>query len=109
VSSERSLSDRHDGNGNVAASAQACHITGRWRRIVDKQHGAESDVPGDEAEATGRPTGGDPDVEGGDNGATTGSGESGVFVGRTAGQDEGYAGQTGAEARGADESSVPDA
>ncbi len=75
---------------------------------MDKQPGAESDVPDDEAEATGRPTGGDPNTEGGDSEATTGSGESGVFVGRTAGQDEGYAGQTGAEARGADESRDPD-
>ncbi|MBA3368816.1 MAG: hypothetical protein H0T99_09165 [Geodermatophilaceae bacterium] len=74
---------------------------------MDKQDGAESDVPDDDAEATGRPTGGDPDVHGGDSEATTGSGESGVFVGRTAGQDEGYAGQTGAEARGADQSRDP--
>jgi len=75
---------------------------------VDKQSGAESDVPDDEAEVTVRPTGGDPQAEGGDSNSTTGSGESGVFVGRTAGQDEGYAGQTGAEARGADESRDPD-
>jgi len=74
---------------------------------VDKQDGAESDVSDDEAEATGRPTGGDPDVDGGDSETTTGSGESGVFVGRTAGQDEGYAGQTGAEARGADQPRDP--
>jgi hypothetical protein len=75
---------------------------------VDKQSGAESDVPNDDAQASGRPTGGDPETDGGDSEATTGSGESGVFVGRTAGQDEGYAGQTGAEARGADESRDPD-
>lgn len=75
---------------------------------MDKQSGAESDVPNDDAQASGRPTGGDPETAGGDSEATTGSGESGVFVGRTAGQDEGYAGQTGAEARGADESRDPD-
>ncbi|MBA3277452.1 MAG: hypothetical protein H0U22_01755 [Geodermatophilaceae bacterium] len=75
---------------------------------MDKQSGAESDVPNDDAQASGRPTGGDPETDGGDSEATTGSGESGVFVGRTAGQDEGYAGQTGAEARGADESRDPD-
>jgi len=74
---------------------------------MDKQDGAESDVPDDDAEVTGRPTGGDPDSDGGDSSSTTGSGKSGVFVGRTAGQDEGYAGQTGAEARGADESRDP--
>ncbi|MDQ3717183.1 MAG: hypothetical protein M3381_14415 [Actinomycetota bacterium] len=73
-----------------------------------KQSGAESDVPDDDAEATGRPTGGDPETDGGDSEATTGSGESGVFVGRISGQDEGYAGQTGAEARGADQSRDPD-
>ncbi|MDQ3714727.1 MAG: hypothetical protein M3381_01560 [Actinomycetota bacterium] len=75
---------------------------------MDKHSGAESDVPDDDAQASGRPTGGDPETDGGDSEATTGSGESGVFVGRTAGQDEGYAGQTGAEARGADESRDPD-
>ncbi len=74
---------------------------------MDKQSGAESDVPDDDAQASGRPTGGDPEAHGGDSEATTGSGESGVFVGRTAGQDEGYAGQTGAEARGADQSRDP--
>lgn len=75
---------------------------------MDKQHGAESDVPDDDAEVTGRPTGGDPESDGGDGGSTTGSGESGVFVGRIAGQDEGYAGQTGAEARGAEQTRDPD-
>ena len=75
---------------------------------MDKQQGAESDVPDDEAEATGRPTGGDPDSDHGDAASTTGSGESGVFVGRTSGQDEGYAGPTGAEARGAEQSRDPD-
>lgn len=75
---------------------------------MDKQSGAESDVPDDEAEATGRPTGGDPDSDHGDAASTTGSGESGAFVGRTAGQDEGYAGQTGAEARGPEQSRDPE-
>lgn len=75
---------------------------------MDKQSGAESDVQDDEAAVTGRPTGGDPASDGGDSGSTTGAGESGAFVGRTAGQDEGYAGQTGAEARGAEESRDPD-
>lgn len=34
-----------------------------------------------------------------DAGSTTGTGESGESVGRLAGQDEGYAGETGAERR----------
>lgn len=75
---------------------------------MDTQRGAESDVPDDPAEATGRPTGGDAAAEGADSASTTGTGESGVFVGRAAGQDEGYAGQTGAEARGAEQSRDPD-
>lgn len=76
---------------------------------MDSQlHSAESDLADDDAEVTGRPTGGDPDSAGGDSNSTTGPGESGVFVGRTAGQDEGYAGETGAEARGAEQSRDPD-
>ncbi|SHK50139.1 hypothetical protein SAMN05443637_10758 [Pseudonocardia thermophila] len=35
-----------------------------------------------------------------DSAATTGTGRSEGFVGRVAGQDEGFAGETGAEARG---------
>jgi len=75
---------------------------------MDRQSGAESDVPDDEAEATGRPTGGDPESDGGDSASTTGTGEAGSFVGRTAGQDDGGIGQTGAEARGAEQSRDPD-
>ena len=59
----------------------------------------EQDVPVDEATAASRATGGDDDATGSDSEATTGTGESGEFVGRVSGQDEGYAGLTGAEAR----------
>ncbi|MBA3250014.1 MAG: hypothetical protein H0T66_06860 [Geodermatophilaceae bacterium] len=58
----------------------------------------ESDVDTDEALANARETGGG-DADEGDAEATTGTGENEEFVGRVAGQDEGYAGETGAEAR----------
>lgn len=35
-----------------------------------------------------------------DSAATTGTGRTGEYVGRVAGQDEGFAGETGAEVRG---------
>jgi hypothetical protein len=58
----------------------------------------EEDVDRDDAQALSRATGGGPsdapDAEG-----TTGTGESDDFVGRVAGQDVGYAGETGAERR----------
>ena len=58
----------------------------------------ESDVDTDEALANARETGGGDHNEG-DAEATTGTGQNEEFVGRVAGQDEGYAGETGAEAR----------
>lgn len=61
---------------------------------------AEDDVPLDDALANSRDvTEGDPDVP--EN--TTGPGGNGEFVGRISGQDEGYAGETGAERRAAAE------
>ncbi len=59
----------------------------------------EKDVPVDDATASSRDTGGDEDATGPDHEGTTGTGESEEFVGRVSGQDEGYAGMTGAEAR----------
>ncbi|MBA3419213.1 MAG: hypothetical protein ACR2KO_01105 [Geodermatophilaceae bacterium] len=59
----------------------------------------EADVDEDEAVANSRETGGDPDADGADAGSTTGTGESEEFVGRVSGQDLGYEGETGAEAR----------
>jgi hypothetical protein len=62
----------------------------------------EDDVDQDDAQALSRATGGGesdaPDAEG-----TTGTGESETFVGRVAGQDVGYAGETGAERRQAEQ------
>ena len=58
----------------------------------------EEDVDRDDAQALSRATGGvgsdQPDAA-----STTGTGESEEFVGRVAGQDVGYAGETGAERR----------
>jgi hypothetical protein len=58
----------------------------------------EEDVDRDNAQALSRATGGGPTDES-DAAATTGTGESDEFVGRVAGQDAGYAGETGAERR----------
>lgn len=58
----------------------------------------ESDVDTDEAVANARETGGS-DEDGADAVGTTGTGQTEQYVGRVAGQDEGYAGETGAEAR----------
>jgi hypothetical protein len=66
----------------------------RMERTFDR----EDDVDTDDAVANSRATGGRADQDG-DAGTTTGTGENEEFVGRTAGQDEGYAGETGAEAR----------
>ncbi len=65
----------------------------------------EPDVDRDDAEALSRATGGGdegaPDAPP-DAPATTGTGDSGTFVGRVAGQDVGYAEETGAERRAAE-------
>lgn len=58
----------------------------------------EGDVPTDPAVASSRETGGDPERSGTDA-TTTGPGENETYVGRIAGQDAGYADQTGAEKR----------
>lgn len=60
----------------------------------------EDDVERDDAQALSRATGG---AAGGepDSDSTTGTGDSETFVGRVAGQDVGYAGETGAERRAA--------
>ena len=59
----------------------------------------EEDVDPDDAQALSRATGGVPDDDAPDQGSTTGTTDSGEFVGRVAGQDVGYAGETGAEKR----------
>jgi hypothetical protein len=65
----------------------------------------ESDVAADDAQASSRAEGGDPDADGGDSESTTGTGVSEGFVGAVSGQDEGYADETGAERRAAAEGS----
>jgi hypothetical protein len=62
----------------------------------------EDDVDRDDAQALSRATGGG-ETDEPDAGSTTGTGESETFVGRVAGQDVGYAGETGAERRAAAE------
>ncbi|MEJ8281687.1 hypothetical protein [Pseudonocardia spirodelae] len=70
-------------------------------RLADRLRGRTpaEDVEPDPHLASSRETGGLPGAEGGDAVATTGTGDSGEFVGRVAGRDEGFAGETGAEAR----------
>jgi hypothetical protein len=59
---------------------------------------SEEDVDPDDAQALSRATGGG-ESEAPDANGTTGTGRSETFVGRVAGQDVGYAGETGAERR----------
>jgi hypothetical protein len=65
---------------------------------MERTYDREDDVDTDDQLANSRATGGG-GSEGGDAETTTGTGTSEEFVGRVAGQDEGYAGETGAEAR----------
>ncbi len=62
----------------------------------------EGDVSSDDAVATSRFEGGDETDGSADAHSTTGTTDSDVFVGRTAGQDVGYEEETGAEARAQD-------
>ncbi|MEP6852397.1 MAG: hypothetical protein ABJA87_07060 [bacterium] len=61
----------------------------------------ESDTSTDSHVAGSRATGGVVDESAQDQGSTTGSTPSGEYVGRVSGQDVGYSGETGAEARAA--------
>jgi hypothetical protein len=60
---------------------------------------AEPDVDPDEERVDSRATGGVPDPSKPDQGSTTGTTPDGEYVGRVAGQDAGYAEETGAERR----------
>jgi hypothetical protein len=60
---------------------------------------AEPDVDPDDARVDSRDTGGVPDPSKPDQGSTTGTTPDDEYVGRVAGQDTGYAGETGAERR----------
>lgn len=64
----------------------------------DEELQGEADVHRDRGVADSRAVGGRHHSDG-DSASTTGTGDSEAFVGRVAGQDEGYAGTTGAEAR----------
>ena len=65
---------------------------------MEREYEREGDVETDRGVANSRATGGG-DMAGGDAESTTGTGISEEFVGRAGGQDEGYADETGAEAR----------
>jgi hypothetical protein len=67
----------------------------------EARDGTEADVPRDNAVAGSRATGGVADADAPDANSTTGTTPSEEFVGRIAGQDVGYAGETGAERRAA--------
>ena len=60
---------------------------------------AEDDVERDDHIANSREHGGVEDASKPDQGSTTGTTPDGEYVGRVAGQDVGYAGETGAERR----------
>jgi hypothetical protein len=60
---------------------------------------AEPDVQGDQERVDARDTGGVPDESKPDQGSTTGTTPDDEYVGRVAGQDVGYAEETGAERR----------
>jgi hypothetical protein len=62
-------------------------------------HGPEDDVPEDPALANSRATDGTDTGGDGDSTGTTGVDRNEEFVGRVAGDDAGYAGETGAERR----------
>ncbi len=61
----------------------------------------EEDVPTDKNVASSRATGGVPDPDALDQASTTGSSPTPEYVGRIAGDDIGFIGETGAERRAA--------
>jgi hypothetical protein len=63
----------------------------------------EADAAQDPANANSRETGGEPAADDENQGATTSSTPGGEYVGRIAGDDVGYAGETGAERRAEEE------
>lgn len=74
----------------------------RWvgvHRSDPDGQGSGEDVALDPALASNRATGGEHVELSGDRGSVTGTGKTGDFVGRVAGDDLGYAGETGAERR----------
>ncbi len=73
-----------------------------WATRATSKSASESEASSANDTVTGRYYGGrHADSEAtGDRGSTTGPGVNDLYVGRVAGQDPGYAGETGAEARG---------
>jgi hypothetical protein len=67
--------------------------------MAEKRVSRESDVADDDAQALTRATGGEDQPDAPDRNSTTGSTPNEVPVGRVAGQDVGYAEETGAERR----------
>jgi hypothetical protein len=63
------------------------------------KHRAESDVDRDTERVNSRATGGEPDAGKPDQASTTGTTPDDEYVGRIAGDDPGYAEETGAERR----------
>lgn len=71
----------------------------RKRDQVREKRTTEQGVALDGEVASSRATGGEHAELSGDRGSVTGTGHTQGFVGRTAGDDVGYAGETGAERR----------
>ena len=75
------------------------HPQGGDTHHSDDGRDSEEDVPVDPGVASSRATGGEHAELSGDRGSVTGTGRTEGFVGRAAGDDLGYAGETGAERR----------
>ena len=69
--------------------------------MSDPRRDSEADVARDDAQALSRAVGGVPQADAADTSSTTGTTPNEEFVGRVAGQDAGFSGETGAEARAA--------
>lgn len=76
------------------------HVKGEGG-YTDPGQKSEQDVAVDRGVARTRATGGVPNPTAPDQHSTTGTTPTYTFVGRTAGNDSGYVGETGAEARAA--------
>lgn len=75
------------------------------QRLKDRFQG-EDDAPQDTGVAASRATGGVDDESHPDQQSTTGTTPDDTYVGRVAGDDVGYAGETGAEARARSDSAA---
>ncbi|MBP2367918.1 hypothetical protein [Pseudonocardia parietis] len=84
-------------------------MVSKLKRMVDRLFGGgpAEDVEPDPNVANSRPTG-EGRSESGDAPSTTGTGATGGYVGQVAGHDEGFAGETGAEACGTPDGDDPD-